>query len=70
MSSPSIKTVSVPQVFVRYAIYIVYLHFRCDLVLCRKFRGLESRIAKEGGLKCDIKYWAGAWEAEEFINQL
>ena len=54
----------------RFAIYIVYSHFRCDLVLCRKFRGLESRIAKEGGLKCDIKYWAGAWEAEEFINQL
>jgi len=44
-----------------------------DIVLCRKYRGLEQRIAKEGassGLVATIKYWAGAWEAEEYLNQL
>ncbi|KAH7888490.1 phosphatase phospho-type [Phlebopus sp. FC_14] len=44
-----------------------------DLVLCRRFRGLERRIAQEGekqGLKCQIRYWAGAWEVEEIFSQL
>ncbi|KAF8919834.1 phosphatase phospho-type [Mucidula mucida] len=36
-----------------------------DLVLCRTMRGLQRRITKEGGLKCQIKYWEGAWEIEE-----
>ena len=43
------------------------------MVLCRAYRGLEKRIAKEGereGLKCRIKYWAGAWEVEEIFNNL
>ncbi|EPQ57312.1 hypothetical protein GLOTRDRAFT_58585 [Gloeophyllum trabeum ATCC 11539] len=42
-----------------------------DIVLCRKFRGLERRISKEGdkeGLKCQIRYWAGAWEVEEIFE--
>ncbi|KAI0789117.1 phosphatase phospho-type [Abortiporus biennis] len=44
-----------------------------DMVFCRRHRGLEHRIANEGekqGLKCQIKYWAGAWEAEELFKQL
>ncbi|KAK0461258.1 phosphatase phospho-type [Desarmillaria tabescens] len=44
-----------------------------DMVLCRSFRGLQRRIAKEGeklGLKCQVKYWGGAWEVEEIFNAL
>jgi len=44
-----------------------------DMVLCRRYRSLERRIAREGerlGLKCQVKYWAGAWEAEEIFKQL
>ena len=44
-----------------------------DMVLCRRLRGLEHRIAQEGekeGLKCQVKYWAGAWEVEEIFTQL
>ncbi|KAG0701323.1 putative phosphatase-domain-containing protein [Suillus ampliporus] len=41
-----------------------------DMVLCRRFRGLEHRISQEGGLQCQVKYWAGAWEVEEIFNQL
>lgn len=41
-----------------------------DMVLCRSFRGLQKRINKEGGLKCQIKYWGGAWEVEEIFNRL
>ncbi|KAI0256282.1 putative phosphatase-domain-containing protein [Lactifluus subvellereus] len=44
-----------------------------DMVLCRRFRALEHRIAQEGerrGLKCQVKYWAGAWEVEETFKQL
>ncbi|KIJ49670.1 hypothetical protein M422DRAFT_28036 [Sphaerobolus stellatus SS14] len=41
-----------------------------DLALVRKFRGLEKRINKEGGLECDVKYWAGAWEVEEIFAEL
>ena len=43
------------------------------MVLCRKYRALERRIALEGerlGLKCQVRYWAGAWEAEEIFKQL
>lgn len=48
-------------------------HFSQDMVLCRRYRGLEKRIAKDGdkdGLKCQVKYWAGAWEVEEIFDQL
>ncbi|KAG9220693.1 hypothetical protein CCMSSC00406_0003792 [Pleurotus cornucopiae] len=44
-----------------------------DFIFCRKFRGLEKRIANEGeklGMRCQVKYWAGAWEAEELFDQL
>ncbi|KAG1715756.1 hypothetical protein ID866_1424 [Astraeus odoratus] len=44
-----------------------------DMVLCRRFRGLERRIAQEGaseGLKCQVQYWAGAWEVEEIFGTL
>ncbi|KAF9529199.1 phosphatase phospho-type [Crepidotus variabilis] len=50
------------------------LRFRSqDTVFCRKHRGLERRIAKEGekqGLKCQVKYWEEAWEIEEYFGQL
>lgn len=44
-----------------------------DMVLCRRFRGLERRIAQEGekeGLKCQVRFWAGAWEVEEIFGEL
>ncbi|KAH9083854.1 phosphatase phospho-type [Lactarius deliciosus] len=44
-----------------------------DMVLCRRHRTLERRIALEGerlGLKCQVRYWAGAWEVEEIFKQL
>ncbi len=43
------------------------------MVLCRSFRGLQRRIDKDGeklGLKCQVKYWGGAWEVEEIFNAL
>jgi pyridoxal phosphate phosphatase PHOSPHO2 len=43
------------------------------MVLCRRYRGLEKRIAADGqkdGLVCQVKYWAGAWEVEEIFGQL
>ena len=43
------------------------------MVLCRSHRGLEKRIARDGekeGLKCQVKYWAGAWEVEEIFKSL
>ena len=43
---------------------------RQDLVLCRSHRGLEARIKREGGLRCGVRYWAGAWEVEELFGQL
>ncbi|KAK0504762.1 phosphatase phospho-type [Armillaria luteobubalina] len=46
---------------------------RQDMVLCRSFRGLQRRIHKDGeklGLKCQVKYWGGAWEVEEIFNAL
>jgi len=44
-----------------------------DTVLCRRHRALEKLIAgyeEEGRLKCQVRYWAGAWEVEEIFNQL
>lgn len=44
-----------------------------DMVLCRRYRGLEKRITEDGekdGLACQVKYWAGAWEVEEIFGQL
>ncbi|KIJ68001.1 hypothetical protein HYDPIDRAFT_25451 [Hydnomerulius pinastri MD-312] len=47
-----------------------------DLVLCRKYRGLEALINAELGkgdasrLKCGVFKWAGAWEVEEKFGEL
>lgn len=44
-----------------------------DMIFCRQYRGLQKRIAAEGekeGLKCQIRYWAGAWEVEEHFQKL
>jgi len=44
-----------------------------DAVLCRRLKGLESRIEKEGpkdGLKCQVYKWTEAWEVEEHFNGL
>jgi pyridoxal phosphate phosphatase PHOSPHO2 len=44
-----------------------------DMVLCRRYRGLENRIAADGekdDLKCQMKYWGGAWEVEEIFGKL
>ena len=41
-----------------------------DLALVRMHRGLQKRIEREGGLACQTKYWAGAWEVEEIFNAL
>lgn len=44
-----------------------------DTVFCRVKRGLSERIEKEAekeGLKCQIQYWAGAWEIEEMFDKL
>lgn len=52
---------------------ITYYHYSQDMVLCRRYRGLERRIARDGetdGLKCQVKYWVGAWEVEEIFTKL
>jgi len=42
-----------------------------DVVFCRRFRGLERKIANERAqgeasrLRCAVEYWSGAWEIEE-----
>ncbi|CDS00469.1 uncharacterized protein SPSC_05901 [Sporisorium scitamineum] len=41
-----------------------------DLAFVRKFRGLQTRINREGGVKAGIKYWNGAWELEGYLNEL
>jgi len=42
-----------------------------DVVLCRRQKGLEKRIEKEGpkdGLKCRVYKWTQAWEVEEYFK--
>jgi len=44
-----------------------------DVTLARLARGLEQRIKSEGeaaGLKCQVEYWEGAWEVEEFFSRV
>ncbi|EIW63357.1 uncharacterized protein TRAVEDRAFT_56397 [Trametes versicolor FP-101664 SS1] len=44
-----------------------------DVVFCRRFRGLYNLIKpyeEEGRLPCQVRYWTGAWEAEELLDQL
>jgi pyridoxal phosphate phosphatase PHOSPHO2 len=39
-----------------------------DVVLCRRYRGLEKKLAEHAAdVKCGVKYWAGAWEVEELL---
>jgi pyridoxal phosphate phosphatase PHOSPHO2 len=41
-----------------------------DVILCRRFRGLEKKIAAhQGEVKCQVKYWTGAWEVEEILGE-
>ncbi|THH09127.1 hypothetical protein EW145_g2233 [Phellinidium pouzarii] len=43
----------------------------CPVLRLREtHRGLQQRIDQEGGVKCNIKYWGGAWEVEEIFGQL
>jgi pyridoxal phosphate phosphatase PHOSPHO2 len=40
------------------------------MVLCRRFRGLERKIAAhQADVKCTVKYWTGAWEVEEILGE-
>ncbi|KAN0064618.1 hypothetical protein ACQY0O_002247 [Thecaphora frezii] len=41
-----------------------------DLALVRRYRGLQTRIEKEGNIKAGIRYWAGAWEVEGILGEL
>lgn len=44
-----------------------------DVALVRTGRGLQRRIREEGdkeGLKCQVRYWDGAWEVEEHFQDL
>lgn len=52
---------------------ITELRVSQDTIFCRTYRGLQRRIEKEGasaGLKCNVKYWGGAWELEEYFAAL
>lgn len=51
----------------------IYLRtpFSQDTVLCRRQKGLEERIKREGpkdGLKCGVFEWTQAWEVEEYFK--
>lgn len=42
-----------------------------DTVLCRRLKGLEGRIEKEGPkdrLKCQVYKWTDAWEVEDYFK--
>lgn len=46
--------------------------FSNDTVLCRRGKGLEERIEKEGPkdeLKCQVYKWTQAWEVEEYFKK-
>ena len=46
---------------------------RQDVVFCRRYRGLYNLIKpyeEEGRLHCGFRYWTGAWEVEELLDQL
>lgn len=40
-----------------------------DVAFVRRFRGLEKRIKEEGGVKCGVRWWAGAWEVETLMDE-
>jgi len=37
-----------------------------DVALVRKGKGLERRIKQDGGVKCEVRYWTGAWEVSHW----
>ena len=41
-----------------------------DLAMVRKGMSLERRVKSEGGLKCGLRYWTGAWEVDEWVTDL
>ena len=41
-----------------------------DVALVRRNRGLAKRILEEGGVQCTVRYWSGAWEAEQLLRRL
>lgn len=41
-----------------------------DVAFVRRNRGLAKRILDEGGVQCTVRYWSGAWEAEQLLKLL
>ena len=41
-----------------------------DIAWVRRHRGLARRILEEGGVRCQVRYWTGAWEAEQLLQLL
>ncbi|PKI83483.1 hypothetical protein MVES_002417 [Malassezia vespertilionis] len=41
-----------------------------DVALVRRNRGLAKRILEEGNVQCQVRYWTGAWEAEQLLLAL
>ncbi|WFD00861.1 pyridoxal phosphatase [Malassezia yamatoensis] len=41
-----------------------------DMALVRRHRGLAKRILEEGQVQCNVRYWSGAWEAEQWLEVL
>ncbi|KAI3623693.1 hypothetical protein CBS14141_003392 [Malassezia furfur] len=41
-----------------------------DVALVRRHRGLAQRILNEGNVRCTVRYWSGAWEAEQLLRAL
>lgn len=41
-----------------------------DVALVRRHRGLAKRILEEGQVQCQVRYWSGAWEAEQLLRHL
>lgn len=41
-----------------------------DIAFVRRHRGLARRILEEGGVQCQVRYWSGAWEAEQLLSRL
>ena len=41
-----------------------------DVAFVRRHRGLAKRIHESGGVRCQVRYWGGAWEAEQLLGLL
>lgn len=41
-----------------------------DVAFVRRNRGLARRIHESGGVRCQVRYWSGAWEAEQLLRLL